>query len=404
MRTTHETGARTFTAPAAVDGWLRKSIIAGALGLLAMLIGLFVNKDQFFRSYLIGYIFTWAASVGCLGWLMVYHLTGGAWGTVTRRIFEAGARSLPLVAIASIPLLLGMHSVYEWTHSEVVANDNHLRQLTAKWLNTPFFIVRLVIYFAVWMGLTFVLGKMADRQDEPNPPAMYSRYRLIGGIGILLLGLTVTFASVDWVMSLDPHWYSTIWGLIFINGAALTSIALAIIVLARWQHVDRIGGVGTPDHFHDLGNLQLAMTMVWAYFWFSQYLIIWSGNLPEEITWTLHRSKGGWQYVTVGLMIGQFALPFILMLSRDFKRNARSIALLAMWIIAMRAVDYWWLVAPNFAAEHGAIHLRLSWMDIAAPIGLGGLWLAYFFWNLKRRPMLATYDQHVTDLFERHGH
>jgi hypothetical protein len=282
-------------------------------------------------------------------------------------------------------------------------NDEHLKQIGPVYLNLGSFTFRAVMFFIIWMALITALNRFSRRQDRLPEAALDAIYRRISGVGMVMYAFTLIFASVDWVMSLDPHWSSTIFGLIFLDSQGLIAMSFAIVITAQLVQRPPLQGIIRPSQFHDLGKLLLAMVMIWAYFGFSQWLIIWAGNIPEETEWFLKRTNGGWQYVALFLIVFQFAVPFAILLSREFKMHARSLMWLALWIILVRWLDLFWLIEPNFPGNR--MHFHLSWLDLATPIGIGGLWLAYFFFNLKRRPLLAVYDPHVRSLMEQdQGH
>jgi hypothetical protein len=388
----------------------QRALIVGLVGLAAGVIGAFTNADQFFRSWLIGFLFCLGLALGSLGLLMVQHLSGGQWGLVSRRVFEAATRTLPLVTLFFIPILFGMRPLFLWARPEAVEADRIL-QMKALYLNVPFFIGRAVVYFALWLLGMFLLNKWSDAQDRGEAavtvPEM-ARFREVSAPGLLFLVLTVTFASIDWVMSLDPHWFSTIFGLLTVVGQGLSALAFTIAVLALIAPTGALAGCLTPRHFHDLGKLMLAFVMLWAYLSFSQFLIIWSGNLPEEIPWYVERIRGGWGVVAVLLVLGHFALPFLLLLSRDLKRHSGMLAKVAIFVILMRLVDLIWLVAPTFArasADQGfRFELMLHWMDVVIPVGLAGLWVFLFARLLRSRPLLPTNDPYFKEIFAHESH
>lgn len=396
----------TYAAPREIGRYQQLALIVGAGFLLLLVAGAFLpalggGVDQFFRSYLVGYIFWVGVTLGCLGILMLQHLTGGAWGLAIRRVLEAGTRTLPLMLLLFLPIaIFGLSHLYEWMHINEVTEKSIRRILEAKkpYLNPTFFLIRTAIYFAIWMGLMFLLNKWSAEQDRTAERQYSKKMQYLSGPGIILFVLTVTFASVDWVMSLNPEWFSTIYGLLYVAGWVLSAFALVIAVMVYLTTRRPLEGVIQAPHFHDMGKLLLAFVMLWAYFSFSQFLIIWSGNIPEETKWYLHRLRGGWGWVGIGLVILHFALPFVLLLSRDLKRNARRLATIAILIFVMRMIDVYWLVAPEFSRAH----FKFSWMDIAAPIALGGLWLAFFIWQLSLRPLLPFNDPNFEEAIE-HG-
>jgi hypothetical protein len=378
---------------AAVRRW---ALVVGAVGGVAALAGAFLEPAQFFQSYLVAYLYWLGLGVGCLGVVMVYHLTGGGWGVAVRRLLEAGAGTLPVMALLFLPLLFGLHHLYEWTHAETVAADPVL-SLKAPYLNVPFFVARAAFYFLAWLTLAHFLDRWSGQQDRTGDPALVVRLRKLSGGGIVLWGFVVSFAAFDWVMSLDPHWFSTIFGLLFVAGQGLAGLA-AVIVAAAWLSArPGFAPVLRPTILNDLGNLVLALVMIWAYLSFSQLLIIWAGNLPEEIPWYLHRITGGWQYLAMAVAAFYFAVPFLVLLGRGNKRQLHRLAVVAAWILAARLVDVFFLVAPEFSKEH----LRVHWLDVAAVAGLGGLWLTLFVRHLERRPLLAPNDPELAPALAR---
>jgi hypothetical protein len=389
----------------------QRGLIVGGAGLALAVVGLFLDSDQFFRSWLIAFLFVLGLALGSLALLMLQHLSGGQWGLVSRRVFEAASRTLPIVALAFIPILFGMRPLFLWARPEAVQADAILQQ-KAPYLNVPFFTVRAVVYFAFWLLCMFLLNKWSAAQDRGEAAVTVEdtvRFRKVSAPGLLFLILTVTFASVDWIMSVDPHWYSTIFGLLTVLGQGLSALAFTIAVLALLARAGALDGLVSPRHFHDLGKLLLAFVMLWAYLSFSQFLIIWSGNLPEEIPWYIARIRGTWGAVAILLVIGHFALPFTLLLSRDLKRRGGLLANVAVAVLAMRLVDLIWLVAPTFAQHgpqeaHGGFAFPIHWMDIAIPVGLGGIWLFFFARELRSRSLLPVNDPYFREEFAHEAH
>ncbi len=365
----------------------RTALFVGVVALAACAAGAVARPDQFFRSYLLAFVFWNGLTVGAMAVLMLQYLTGGAWGIAIRRELEAATRTLPLTALAFLPVLAGLHWLYEWTHADVVASDEILRK-KALYLNTPFFVTRAVIAFAAWFAVAYYLNRWSLAQDSRPDPAVNRRLQRLSGAGLVIYGLTTTFTSVDWVMSLEPHWYSTMYGVLFMIGQALGALALATAAVLRVAALEPVSGFLGGRHLHDLGKMMFAFTMLWAYVNFSQYLIVWSGNLPEEISWYLARFRGGWGWVGLALLLFNFALPFLLLLSRQANRNPKALGTAALLLLAMRFVDVSWLLLPTFSKGS----FRVSWMDLAAPIGLGGLWLAFYARNLAARPLLPVND------------
>jgi hypothetical protein len=378
----------------------QRGLVIGIAGLAIGAFGALTNIDQFLHSWLIGFLFCLGMALGCLGLLMLQHMSGGQWGLVSRRVFEAGTRTLPIVALFFLPVLFGLQTIFEWARPE--AAQNEIIHAKAAYLNQPFFIVRAVIYFAFWLFCMVLLNKWSAEQDrgEGITPADSVRFRTVSAPGLLVFVLTVTFASVDWVMSLDPEWFSTIFGLLTVAGYGLSAFALTIVVLSNLTDVPPMANVLTARHFHDLGKLLLAFVMLWAYLAFSQFLIIWSGNLPEEIPWFVRRLSGPWGYVSIALVIGHFMLPFMLLLSRDLKRHAGLLSKVAIFVIAMRLVDIIWLVGPQFREGRFPIH----WMDVVIPVGLAGIWIFVFARHLRSRALLPVNDPYFREAFAHEAH
>jgi hypothetical protein len=333
------------------------------------------------------YMFVLGITLGCLALGMVHQLSGGAWGVVIRRPIGAASRVLPVLTVLFLPIIFGMHDLYEWTHAEVVAADKVL-QHKQLYLNTPFFLVRAAVYFLLWNTLSFFLNAWSLEQDRTGDPLIARRMQLLSAVGLLGYGATVTFASFDWLMSLEPHWFSTIYGVLIMGGQGLSAMAFLIIAAGWLSRRPPLQSIIVPAHFHDLGNLMLAFVMLWAYFSFSQYLIIWSGNLPEEIAWYLHRLQTGWRLVALMLVVFHFVAPFALLLSRAVKRHGQTIVKVAFGILAARLVDLHWLIAPEFHRDG----ISVSWLDIVVPVSLSTIWLGCFVWQLRGRALLPVHD------------
>lgn len=380
-----------YIAPPAAGRIQRRALIIGVVGLILCVVGAIFRPAQFLQSYLFGYMFLLGLALGCMAILMVQYLTGGDWGIVIRRILEAGMRILPLMAVGFLPIALGVRALYVWARPvQAAAEDLNYR---TEYLNIPFFIARAVIYFAVWLAMAHRLDRWSRKQDRGGALGWLKRMRRLSGPGLVIYAVTITFAAYDWLMSLNPEWFSTIFGLLIIAGEALSAVAFVILVAALLSTHAPMALVFQPRHFHDLGKLLLAFVMVWAYMSFSQLLIVWSGNLPQEIPFYLPRMQSSWRWIGALLIVLHFALPFALLLSRDLKRRAGWLAALAGLVIVMRVIDLFWLVAPEFR-PHG---LTIDWFDPVAVVGLCGVWLALFIRELKARPMLPLRDPHLAD-------
>lgn len=368
--------------------------IAGAVVLAVCVAAGFADKAEFFRSYLVAFLFCIGTTLGSLALLMVQHLTGGRWALVIRRILEAGTRTLPLMAVAALPLLVGMTSLYAWSRpgqTDPVIVAKHF------YLNPGFFTARMVFYFAVWFTLAYFLNKWSREEDAGEAGvALWMRLEGLSGIGLVIYGFTVTFASVDWVMSLEPQWYSTIYGMIFMVEQALTALAFAIAILIWLSDRKPLSQVVRPAQFQDLGSFVLTFVMLWAYLEFSQFLIIWGGNLSDEIPWYIRRMEGVWGNVGLLLVILSFFFPFFLLLFRHVKRRTRSLLIVVFIVLLMRLVDMYWMVLPAF----GGGNVRLTWMNVALPVGMAAIWFAYFLWQLQRMPILPVHDPRMEELAE----
>jgi len=362
---------------------------AGVCGILALLVlgaAAFVDPGQTLRSYLVAFVFWITIPLGCLAVLMIHHVTGGAWGVAVRRPLESAALTLPLMGVLFLPLVLGAPLLYPWARPDVVAHDV-LLQHKAAYLNLPFFVARAVFYFVAWTLVARSLAHWSLRQDRGGDDVADRRLHDTSRYGLVLMGLTMTFAAVDWMMSLEPHWFSTIYGVMFMGGCALSALAFVIMVAASLRTQTEVAETIGTNLFHDLGNLLLAFTMVWAYFHLSQFLIIWSANLPEEIPWYLARTRAGWRAVAIALVAFHLVLPFFVLLSRRVKRRPATLARVALLMIAVQLLDVFWMIRPAFArapAVHG--------LDLVALVAVGGVFFAAFVRLLAQRPLLPLHD------------
>ena len=364
----------------------RAAFTTAAAGAALLVLGLFLDRQRLLQAYLTGYLYVLAPALGSLALVMLHNMTGGEWGFAIKRLLEAGLRTLPAMALLFVPIALGVGTLYEWSHAEA-ATDPILAH-KAPYLNVPFFLARALLYFALWAGLALFMLKLAERYDRKLSLKALRKLKTASGFGLAAYVLSMSFASFDWAMSLEPHWFSTIYGVHFIVGQALSTLCFAILSAAFLARHEPFSRWLAPRHFHDLGNLTLAFVMLWAYVSFSQYLIIWSGNLPEEIPWYLTRTGPAWQGLALALVLCHFAAPFVILLVRGSKRNARVLASLALVLLAVRFLDFYWLLAPAFDGGAFAPH----WLDLAAPVTLGALWLGLFVRNLHGRPLVSLQD------------
>jgi hypothetical protein len=380
-------------------GQMRATLL-GALGLaLLLLFGLFSHPTQLFRSYLFAYIFWALVPLGCMGILMLHHMTGGWWGYPLRRILEAGTRTLPLVFVLFLPILAGMTRLYPWAQPDLVANDPIL-QYKRPYLNPAFFTVRAFVYFAVWILLASLLNKWSSEQDSTGDPRLKEKMTSLSAPGFILWGVMLTLAVIDWVMSLEPHWFSTMYGLLFMVTSGLVGMSFSVMVLRRLSDQEPLKDCVEPKRFLDIGNLMLAMVMLWTYMAFSQLLIIWSGNLKNEITWYRERVFGRWAPIAVFLLIFHFFFPFFLLLQRGVKRRLHVLSMVAALLFFMTLVDMYWIVVPAYEVFAPRVHA----LDLLAIIGIGGVWVGGYLWQLKKRPLLPLHDPRFEGVLEhQHG-
>jgi len=375
-----------------------RALIVGVVGIvLAIVLGL-RNPQQFYHSYLYAFVFWAAIPLGCLGILNLHHLTGGWWGLPIRRIVEAGSRTLPFVFVLFLPVLAGMGKLYLWAQPAAVEADP-LLQYKKPYLNPSFFTVRTVIYFAIWILLMFLQNKWSKEQDRTADPALKNRMSSLAGPAFILWAVMVTLAAVDWVMSLEPHWFSTIYGMVFMLIDGLTAMSFAVFVVRRLYDQEPLKDCVEPKRFLDLGNLMLAMLLLLTYMSFDQLLIVWSGNLKTEIPWYTQRVFGGWAPVAAILIVGHFFVPFFLLLQRGVKRRLNVLALVAAWLMVLSMLNIYWHIAPAFDTHAPHFHL----LDFLALIGVGGLWVGVFLWQLKKWPLLPLHDPRFEGALE-HAH
>lgn len=377
-----------FSPSPALSETLKKlqstALVIGVIGILAVAAGFFITpREQFFHSYLVGFLFWTGAAVGSLALLMIHFMAGGAWGMMIRRTAEAGSRTLPLMMVLVVPVLAGVFQIYEWSQPGVVAHDKVL-QGKQFYLNVNFWWGRSILFFGVWWFIMRMLNKWSLEQDRTGDVKYAKKMERLSGAGLVIYAYTMTFAVTDWVMSLEPHWFSTVYGLLLCVGQVMSALSTLVAVFILMADKPPLAGLITKRHLHDMGKLMLALTMLWAYLSFSQLILIWSGNLPEEITYYVNRLNGGWQYVGAILMLFHFAFPFLMLLSQGLKKNPKTLQRIALYIIVIRVIDVFWLVEPSIHAKN----LQVHWLDIVTPIGIGGLWVAYFCYQLRQRPLL----------------
>jgi hypothetical protein len=370
-----------------VEGFQRIAIGCALAGGAACLVGVFTNRPHFFISYLFAWLFWLGMSMGCFLLAMIHHLTGGRWGDVTRRIDEAGYMALPIMALLFIPIFFGLHQLYPWARPNEVARDVILQKRHV-YSNIPGYVLRSVVLLGLWTAMACRLRQLSLQQDHTTDLSPTRKARVLSGAGVVIYPITGTFAYVDWVLSLEPRWFSTMFPIIIFAGQILTALTFSVIVLAWLKIFEPLRDVVREMNLYQLGNLMLAFVMFWAYVCFGQLLIIYSGNLPPEISWYLHRIAGGWEWLIIGIACTHFFIPFYLLLFRPLKKNPRTVASIAAIVLVTSPLVMFWDIKPTFF-PHG---FELHWLDFAAFIGLGGIWIAMFIGGLIRHPLLLRND------------
>jgi hypothetical protein len=358
-----------------------QALAATVAGVLLCAALSWAEPDRLWRAYVFAYVTIWLLAVAGMGLVALGNLTGGRWAIAGRPFYLAAARTLPLVAILFIPIAMSVEQVYPWAFSHDGVGHG-FSPGKAAYLDPTFFRGRAVGYFVVWLAVGWWLARVS-RLDVP--PGETFAMRRAGALGLVLLVPTTTFAAFDWGMSLEPHWYSSIYGAMLTACGVLAVQALAIRSLA---HVSPTNGQPDADVFNDMANLQLAFLMVTTYFSFSQFLIIWSGNLPSEITWYMRRLSDGWQWLGLLIAVVGFMVPFAMLLSRDLKRTPRQLAKVAVLLLAMYCVHLYWIIVPAFTDTGIAWHAT----NVAALAALGGGWLTAFCWHAHRTLAAAPID------------
>jgi hypothetical protein len=389
-----------------LDRVQRLAMVVAVAGLVVCAAGGLLWPATFFPAYLIGYVYWVGIALGCLGLTMLHHLVGGGWGLPIRRPMEsAGVTLLPL-AILFIPIALNLPVLYEWARHHAL--DDPILLAKSSYLNSGFFLARTGAYFAVWFVLALITGGLSAAQDRRSDHGPSRTLGAMSGPGLIFLFLTGTFAAIDWMMTLEPHWVSSIYGAMVVVGEGLATLAMLILLVVAMSDRRPMHEAVVPGRLHDLGNLMLAFTMLWAYMSFSQYLIIWSGNLPEEIPWYLRRARGAWQWVALALIVFHFFLPFFVLLFRENKRQGRVLSMAAAWVLAMHWLDLVWLILPaSIDVTVKTSQPQVPWgsvlLSLAALAGIGGVWVAAFLWRLKSWPLVPVNDPNINAVLEHAG-
>lgn len=383
-----------FRAPSGRMMWL-VPLAVGFAGLVLAGVAWSADSQQFLFSYLVAWTSCLAITLGALFFVLIQHLTRARWSVVVRRIAECLTWGFPLLAIMFVPIALGMHDLYHWTHEDVMdPQDSHFDAILfgkQAYLNVPFFFVRFGIYFVLWTAISLLLYRSSLRQDLDADPTIPGRQRKISAAGLLVTALTTAFASYDFLMSLDPHWFSTIFGVYFFAASFWTAHALIALVAIIIQTGKGLDGVVTEEHYHDLGKMMFGFTVFWTYIAFSQYMLIWYGNLPEETLWYRHRLEHGWETHSAILLIFHFVIPFWVLLARRAKRNRAIMAFMAVWFLVMNWFDMHWIAMPVLHPEQAGVH----WASVACFVGVLGIYLGVFMWRLRRHSLVPQNDPNL---------
>jgi hypothetical protein len=370
-----------------INRFQRYTLFIGIAGLLLTAVGVFTHPRQFFISYLFGYLFWLGLTLGCFAITMLHHLTGGRWGYPTRRFLEAGFSVLPVMSVLFIPVLLGISDLYPWA-AHAAAKHDEILQKQAAYMNRWAFVGRAIFFFVLWNVMVICLRKWSLEQDRSPDPEPMRKLRYLSGLGMVIFPLTATFAYVDWILSTEPHWYSTMFAVIVLIGQILTAFSFCVILLSIFGKQQPLAAVLNRTHYHHLGNLLLTFVLFWTYVSFGQLLIIYAGNLPREINWYLHRITGGWVYLVGTLGLLHFFLPFVLLLFRTVKQHVSRLTAIATVLFLAHILNVYWMIAPSFYPSGVSVH----WTDFTAFGGIGGIWITVFLSRLKSAPLLPQHD------------
>lgn len=367
------------------------ALVVGVIGIAGSVAAFFVDSHQFMYSYLTAFSFWVSIGLGGLFFTMIHHLANATWSVVVRRLIESVMAVLPVLIVFFIPIALGLTTLYHWTDTTAVAAD-HLLTKKAGFLNTWFFVVRTIVYFAIWGFLAYKLYRISLDQDKGHNPNMVARWRKISAPGMILFAVTLTYASFDWIMSLDPHWYSTIFGAYYFAGAAMGAMAFTAIMVVYLTKKNVLADTITVEHRHDIAKLTFAFLIFWAYMAFSQYFLIWYANIPEETIWYQYRWEGSWKTISLIIVIGHFAVPFLMLITRAAKRSANFLMFVAVYMLVMHYIDIYWLVLPNLF-HHGP---QFSWMDLVSMMAIGGPFVWYFWKRFTSAPLIPVGDPRLS--------
>jgi multisubunit Na+/H+ antiporter MnhG subunit len=393
--------APDYRAPESVGRLQQRAFFVGGVALLVAIFGWLRFPDAFYRSYLMSYMLVLGFGLGSLGLLMLQHLTSGQWGILIRRPAESATRTIPILLVLFVPILFGMKSLYFRWLDPAETRNAPLSAMQQWYFTSQNFKIRAAIYFAILLLLMFIFSAWSRKQDvNKEDRLLRRRLKMVAGPGIILYVFVMSLAAIDWVMSISPHWASTIYGFLFVAGQLISSLSLMIAIVVMLASTGPLASILKPRHLHDLAKLLFAFNMLWAYFGFSQLLIIWAGNQPEEITFFHSRLYGSWGLVAVIVLVFHFFVPFFVLLPQDVKRSTRWMPRIAVWMIFMRLVDLFWLTRPEFSL--GGV--QFTWLDLVVPVALIGLWLGFFAWNLQREPLLPLGDPKLAEVIAPHEH
>ncbi len=378
--------------------WNQKAwLVPITLGIGALVISAIAwvtDPEQFYFSYLIGWIFCVSVSLGGLFFVLIQHLTQAKWSVVIRRISEALIWSFPLLVLLGIPLLFGLHDLYHWTHLELFdpASTSYDELIAGKesYLNLPFFYGRLTFYFLFWIYISYRLYTLSIRQDVDPHPDIPKQQRRVSAWGLAVTAITTAFAGFDILMSLDPHWFSTIFGVYFFAGSFMAIMAFTILVSMTLQKAGMLQDSVTKEHYQDLGKFLFGFVVFWAYIAFSQYMLIWYGNIPEETVFYRHRLEHGWEAYSAVLLVAHFIIPFVILISRTAKRSAPVLAFMCVWLLAMHWFDFFWVAMPVHL-EYPALHL----VDISSVVGLFSVVVGVVMYRLSRHSLVPERDPNL---------
>lgn len=364
-------------------------VVAAAAGALSIL-GFFTSRTDFAYSYLIAFLFWFAITIGSMPLIMIHHLTAGGWGQVTRRILEIFLKNVPLLLLAFVPVVFCMKELYIWTHADLVQHDKIL-QAKQYYLNVPFFLGRAGVYFLLWFFFSWVLCRGSLEYDRTGNAAVKRRLAAASGIGLVVYSMTSSFAGIDWTMTLDPYWFSTIYGAFYMVGNGVAAFAAAIVTARFLTDLGPLRPVMNAERSHDLGKLLFAFIMLWAYMHLSQFIIVWSGNLPEETPWYMRRFRNGWTFISLMVTFFHFAIPFLILLSRDLKRNIHAVSIVAGVILFMHWVEIFLFVKPVHYER-----LSFHWLDLTCTLALGGLFKFFILGAFLKEPLTFSDDPCLT--------